>query len=981
MVIWFLRFLATKGRISLHSNARRCLAQCRRPLWPWYLVLLAFILSPASAKERAYHVFDQSNGLPVSWLSGFTQDTNGFFWFGTAAGLYRFDGVEFRHWAKGKISGWHYQVFPGPNGEVLLTSLPDSTLYRVLPNEDAEVVKGTDGKPFTNVQSASFTRDGRFWVARLDALFFRDEQSELIAMPEEIHGNERIWKVSASWDDALWVATTHSIWRVAPDLSYKKILTRIFDGFISNVIAHPDGSLFYMEEYPDGGGKILQWRDGQITESVSLKANLQDFVLRGETVWANGDHYMVVFRPSQRPEVLEAGKDAPIGGAMLVDHERSLWMGTGREVFQVPEPETEIWTAHDGLPAFSPLALHETAEGVWVSTWNGLGHLERRGDWHVYDDHLGHIGELCSDGQGHLWVFDEHHFWERRLGRFIKHQAGGDWGGCDRASDGSVWMTTSQGLWRTVGLDAPVLVAHPFGDRAPGKVFEDSRKRVWVTSNEDICQAPGAALNEHQQVSWNCQNIKGARSIGKPVELPDGSLWTGTDMLGIWRYTEDTGWTTIPASSGLVSQSIARLVLSPRGGVWVLGMTARVRVLPSPHLTDGWQVVEELSPSLGIPAVRIYDLIEEDDGSLWVATLNGIAHLPAGVRYEKVEPPRIVLTGLLINGQRIDASGALRIPAGRNQVELRFAALSYRDRSLLRYQYKLHSREDWTPSSDNLPVFRFYDLRSGAYSVEVRASLDGVNWSSVPAQISFEILPHWYLRWWAIALFVSLIGLVLVVVHRVRVRGLLQLARQRARIAMDLHDEIGSGLGSIGILSSVAASSTIGEAQRQEMSRRIAATAGELGTSLTDIVWSLRVDATTIESLASHLTRRAESLFANDRTQLTTRFPDKWQSINLSLPARRNILLIATESLHNAAKHARAENVTLLLAPAEGRKWLMRIEDDGCGLGKSNGNHGMGMETMRHRAAEIGAQLVFHSKNGRGTIVSLTFDPQSKDRG
>jgi signal transduction histidine kinase len=244
-------------------------------------------------------------------------------------------------------------------------------------------------------------------------------------------------------------------------------------------------------------------------------------------------------------------------------------------------------------------------------------------------------------------------------------------------------------------------------------------------------------------------------------------------------------------------------------------------------------------------------------------------------------------------------------------------------------------------------------------------------------------LSPWYLRWWAITLFVLLAAIILFVTYRVRVRVLLQLERQRTRIAMDLHDEIGSGLGSIGILSSVAASQTISEEQRQEMSRRIAETAGELGTSLTDIVWSLRTDATTLESLAFHLTRRAKSLFANDRTQLATNFSDDWQSINLSLAARRNVLLIAVESLHNVAKHAGAENVTLLFAPATGKKWLMRIEDDGCGFSNSDGHNssGMGMQTIQRRAEEIGAQLSITSKNGRGTIVSLTFNPEAKERG
>jgi signal transduction histidine kinase len=195
---------------------------------------------------------------------------------------------------------------------------------------------------------------------------------------------------------------------------------------------------------------------------------------------------------------------------------------------------------------------------------------------------------------------------------------------------------------------------------------------------------------------------------------------------------------------------------------------------------------------------------------------------------------------------------------------------------------------------------------------------------------------------------------------------------------MDLHDEIGSGLGSIGILSSVAASQTVREDQRQEMTKRIAETADELGASLTDIVRSLQADATTLESLAYHLTHRAESLFADGRTQFATKFPDDWHAINLSLATRRNILLIAMESLHNAAKHAQAEHVTLLFAPSDGRKWLMRVEDDGCGSrdGAGSNGSGMGLQSMKRRARESGAELSITSKTGRGTIVSLMFNPK-----
>lgn len=958
-------------RLALHS-------QC-------WLILVLLIAAPTMAKQRAYQVFDRDKGLPVSSLSGFAQDTDGFFWLGTAAGLYRFDGLEFRHWAKDKIAGWHYRVFAGPNAEVLVTCLPDDTLYRVLPNEDAEIVFGPDGKPFTRVHDGAFTRDGRFWVSRIDALFYRDDRQQWVAMPDEIRGKEQIWQLSPSFDGALWVTTTHSIWKIDPDLSYNKILTRNFEGYIGNVIAHPDGSFFYMEKYPDGG-KIFQWRDGQVTERVALKTNLHDFALRGETVWANGDLYMVAFRPNREPEVLKAGKDAPIGGAMLVDSEGSLWMGDGRQLFQLPEPETEMWTVVDGLPELPTIALRETAEGIWISSWSGLGHLQRGAadDWDVYDDKIMHHGEMCSDGQGSLWLYDYQNFWQRWRGKFIKHpqQTRGSVGGCDRAPDGAVWMTTSRGLWRTQsGQSPPVLVSHPFADKDLGRVFEDSKGRLWLTRNDDICHASAATIRAEGKAEWTCDTIKGAREIGKPVELADGSLWAGTDMQGVWRYAHGTGWQSVPASLRFVSKSF-RLVLSPSGGVWVLGNTACMRVLPRPELPDGWQVVEQLSNLQGIPAGGVNDLIEEADRSLWVSTRSGLAHLPAGVRYPRLESPRVKLVGLLVNGERVDSTAAPRIPAGRNQVELQFAVLSYRDRARLKYQYKLQPKDAWTESSSSLPVFRFYDLRSGKYAVEMRASLDGVNWSNMPGQISFEVLAPWYLRWWAIALYLLLIAIVLLLAHRVRVRVLLQLERQRTRIAMDLHDEIGSGLGSIGILSSVAASQSLGEEQRQEMTRRISETADELGTSLTDIVWSLRTDATSLESLAYHLARRAESLFASDATQFNAKFPDDWPPVNLLLAVRRNLLLIAMESLHNAAKHAQAQNVTLQFQPSDGRKWLMRIEDDGCGLrnGTFRNGSGMGMQSMRRRAAEIGAEINFTSKNGRGTVVSLTFNPQAKER-
>jgi ligand-binding sensor domain-containing protein len=202
-----------------------CLNTYRRtlPIFVRYcpIILMLLLTMRATASERSYRVFDRSNGLPVSSLSGFAQDSEGFFWLGTAAGLYRFDGREFRHWAKDKIVGWFYQIYAGPNGEVLVTCLPDGRIFRVLPNEDAEVVMGPNGIPFSNISDAAFV-DDRLWLAQPHAIFYRNERSQWVTMPPDVFENERIWRLRSGPDGRLWVATAHGVWSVDPDLSCHK---------------------------------------------------------------------------------------------------------------------------------------------------------------------------------------------------------------------------------------------------------------------------------------------------------------------------------------------------------------------------------------------------------------------------------------------------------------------------------------------------------------------------------------------------------------------------------------------------------------------------------------------------------------------------------------------------------------------------------------------------------------------------------------
>jgi signal transduction histidine kinase len=195
---------------------------------------------------------------------------------------------------------------------------------------------------------------------------------------------------------------------------------------------------------------------------------------------------------------------------------------------------------------------------------------------------------------------------------------------------------------------------------------------------------------------------------------------------------------------------------------------------------------------------------------------------------------------------------------------------------------------------------------------------------------------------------------------------------------MDLHDEMGSGLGSIGILSELAAGDELDRPKQQEVAREIADTAGELGTALTEIVWTLRPGTTTLESLAYHLAERGGRLFPGESPALVTEFPSPWPRVELSLAVRRSLLLIASEALHNAARHAQPHRVVLGVAPASDRKrWVLWVADDGQGWRTVDANSGMGLENMRRRARDIRAEISFET-NGGGTRVSTIFEPKAE---
>lgn len=956
------------------------------------MVLLAGTVAnanPVRGARRVVRHYDEMRGLPISETSCLAQDSLGFLWVGTIGGVFRFDGREFRRWAPETVRRVTRFITAGLDGEVVI-GCAGEPLYRVTPN-GVDPVAGPNGEPFSSWTHATFSRDGTLWVIAGDSLLCRTLDGRWDLQPDQAWKGSRLTRVFPGGRSEVFLSSDRAFYRYA---IARGVLEEDPFGFVSAHVERADGR----SVLGTGTGAILEKNGDRFDTLHVSKPWISALALRGDVIWLTAGQSILALRPRGLVEEVAPQPGLPHGRALLVDRERSIWVAGLDGLYQLPEPETILWTFGPAGSIPSGRFIERTREGIWFTSWAGLTLL-------AADDPTRTLQLIDPDSRWRVAPDSAGRIWAGGIGGFHERSNRGDRliptdtdeagfiriTGSSFRPDETLWLATSSGLFLVPKhADTPRLVPGPpppewgatWQKLWVTDAVEDESGELWVTDGEEICHANADSVALGRVRSWQCQSIPDVDGVADLAQLASGALWCGTMNSGVWRYRPDTSrWEPIPGSSTLSTPRQQFITPSPKGGVWIAGCEILTRVEERPDLPEGWRVIEQPSRWEGVPSPSTGEVLEEANGDLWIAGSSGLAYVPAEARFYDRSAPEVQLVGVLVDGREQMPSTRMRLPADRNRVELRFAATSYRDPSLVRYQVRVRPGSPWIETRD--PNFRFVDLSRGTYRAEIRASLDGTRWSATPARMEFEVLPPWYLEWWSIALGLALLVAAAYAAHRVRVGFLLRLERQRAQIAMDLHDEMGSGLGSIGLLAGLAATDSVDHASRRQLAERIAAAAGELGGALSDIVWSLRDDSATLEALASRLAQRGSRLFPDDDTTVfVTRFPANgdWPEASLPLDVRRNLQLIAIEAMYNAARHAEARRVELGFE-REGSLWRMWVHDDGCGLSDSaDSSGGNGIPNLRLRAVAIGAKLSIDSAPEEGTRVDVNFEVRRVSR-
>lgn len=749
-------------------------------------------------------------------------------------------------------------------------------------------------------------------------------------------------------------------------------------------------------------GMVQRWRAGEVQTLVTLHTGGWDVVGRNGSLWASWDEHLGVIRPDGRVELCDARTGA--GGTDLeIGPDQELWLATSRGVLVYPEPDTRLVRHLDGLPDDGVRFLVEAHGDVWAATWRGLGRIRPHdptvGPLNLPSVWSGRVDETrlaagdlrvsslggpvvrgrpCLDDAGTLWVtgvglpheparapvgFGR---WDTRRGElswsYLDHPGEWTWV-CTPEPGGSVAWWTTQGryrAWRDGRVEGP------FGPRWPEEVFGAGTLPggdMLLVTGRRFCLVPAAPLDAEPV----CEPMPDD-ALGYDVYVePDGVVWVPTFGDGVLLRHPDGTWETAIAAEALSSGEVLDVSPSPRGGVWVAGAGVRARYVRGP---GGVERVESLGAWHGVSGVGAAQVLEQGDGTVWVATAHGLWSVPPHVRGATPSPPGLRVLDLRVHGEARAPRGVVEVEADRNDWQVTLAATTLRDPSLLRFRARL-SQGPWSQPAPS-PTFVFNDLPAGRWRFDAQASLDGEAWSSLEAPIEVEVLPFWYEETrWRLAIGAAVLAAAWGL-HRMRLRAALALEAQRLEIAMDLHDELGAGLGSVGILSGLAAEQELPPEVQRNIAADIASTASTLGRSLSDIVWSLRPTSMSLAALGARL-REEVGRLAPAGAAVEGKVLWEVADQPVSPQTCRAVHRIAVEAVYNAIRHSGATHVEVRLREA-GRSLVLEVEDDGVGMPDGGPTRrGLGLDSMTRRARSIGGELSWERAAERGTVVRLRF--------
>ncbi|MBK9108476.1 MAG: hypothetical protein IPM92_08920 [Saprospiraceae bacterium] len=304
----------------------------------------------------------------------------------------------------------------------------------------------------------------------------------------------------------------------------------------------------------------------------------------------------------------------------------------------------------------------------------------------------------------------------------------------------------------------------------------------------------------------------------------------------------------------------------------------------------------------------------------------------------------------------------------QNMIEIDFTILNFTNSNDILYQYKFvpsfetENQQNWLSMSENKLIFQ--SIGPGTSHLLVRAFDSFGKPSSNIYKLYFIIKPPFWKSGWFTILIMSLISVLIYSLFKYRENQRLKLEQLRYNIARDLHDDMGSNLSQIKILSELEALKS-GNQTHASISRKL----GDIMQNMSEIVWSINPRYDHFNDVIIKIQEFAIQTLESKEISLKFEVDEIPKNIKLNPEQKRHFYLIFKEAINNIAKYSNAKNVKFRISFKD-QTIHAQIVDDGIGFDPEIIKHGNGLRNMKTRAEALNARLNI-TTGDHGTSISL----------
>lgn len=981
----------------------------------FYVLLPALFLlqCPCSLAQKRYlfHTYTLKDGLINNTIFSINQDNKGYLWITTDGGISRFDGAYFDNTLVpqvNKAQAFCQLVDKSPSGKMAFATFMEGVIVKEENDKLKQYLRRKKQLGKNVVRALKWISDNQIITSESRNLNMIDGDS--IYQIYDCGENRNMFQTIEydAGEGDIWFGGLDGLGVIFGD---KKVKTPFFlpemkDVFVVKLLFWDKNTLLAGTRQ---GYYEINIKSYTVTQPFPELANQKINHLyrdRQNNIWVScvtDGVYQIRDKKIVRHITQESG--LPTSGAMCVfqDDENNYWFGTESGLCRLYSL-TDFSYAYNGeqLTDISHFS-QDPFKHLWLSDRSTLYFIEKD---NVSDENIIQAPFPFTDLISSSFDKEKCYFFTEKGLFTMPSYEKTRWTGLKKEidfakndiqdlkcyyndEDGTLWLGCVSGLYtyRSNRLQKVKILSDKPLQLRPKTILKDRYNSYWIGDytfglhrfKSDDEDENGALVLQHVK-SYESLKPDSAFATAWIQDMMldhSGNLWISSLYTGVYKLQIDAldvkKATLYSTKNGLSSNDIAQIAEGKDRTFWFATSNGADRLVTD---KNGKEKILHYNEKNGFGR-KVYQILP-DDSVTYISYEEGFFAVENRLdKYRIDKPLRVVISNISIMGKPDSAaltSGnkVYKIPYYQNFIAFDFGAVRLRDNEGVDYQYKLEGIDKGWSEYSARRYAGYNSLPAGKYIFKVRARMVNNEKDEPVTEYHFQVTPPFYRTVWFISLLAILAGAVIYYIYFQRIKNLLKLQKLRVKIASDLHDDIGSTLSSISIMSDLLQSQLDNSSRSEQMIREIGSNAHTMLDSMDDIIWSVNPSNDKFQNLALRIREYAIPLFEMKSIRFSIVTPEEMNSLPIPMDVRRNVFLIAKEAINNLVKYSECSEARVEFS-MQRSLLVLTVADNGKGFDISSVKpHRNGLQNMKDRAGHIHGNFSISSELGKGTTVTFS---------